>query len=126
MREIPVQQYWQGNKGGQDNRQCECSAPKFITSTVHMLFLSGHTQRDPICALELLRKAFDDIGHLIDGVAKLAHWWSKAEGVISTFEKQILIDGRRISLLQLDKARNGWESVRDRYEVYSRVVSAPQ
>ena len=91
-----------------------------------MLFLSGHTQRDLICALKLLRKAFDDIGHLVDGVAELARWWFEAEGVISTFEKQMLVDGRRMSLPQFNKARKGWESVRDRYEVYSRVVSPPQ
>ncbi|KIM83091.1 hypothetical protein PILCRDRAFT_784274 [Piloderma croceum F 1598] len=101
--EIPAQQ--QDIKGGQDNH---------------------HTQRDLICASKLLRKAFDDIGHLVDGVAKFAHWWSEAESVISTLEKQMFVDRRRISLLQLDKARKGWEAVHDRYEVYSRVVSAMQ
>jgi hypothetical protein len=122
--EIPAQQ--QDFKGGQDNCQRKCSTPKFVTLTVHMLSLSDHTQRDLICALELLRKAFDDIGQLVDGVAKFAHWWSEAESVISTLEKQMFVDGRRISLLQLDKAQKGWEAVRDRYEVYSRVVSPMQ
>jgi hypothetical protein len=98
----------------------------FVTSTVHMSSLSGHTQRDLICTLELLRKAFEDIDHLVDGVAKFAHWWSEAENVISTFEKQMFVDGRRISLFQLGKAQKAWESVRDRYEVYSRVVSPTQ
>lgn len=76
--------------------------------------------------MELLEKASDDIGYLIDGVAKFAKWWSEAEDVISAFGKQMFVDGRQISLLQLDKTRKSWESVRDRYEVYSRVVSNPQ
>jgi len=104
---------------GENSLQCECSAPKFVTIA---LSLSAKEQ-DHIDGLELLKKASDDMGNLVDGVTKFANWWSKAKSMISTLEKQMFASDQRINPIRLEMARRDWECVRERYEVYTRTVS---
>ena len=74
----------------------------------------------------MLKKVSDDMGHLVDGVAKFANWWSQANAMLSNLEEQLFVNDQWINPIRLEMARKNWESIRDRYEVYSRTVSAPQ
>jgi hypothetical protein len=88
------------------------------------LSLSDNTkEQDYIDALELLTKASIDMDHLIKAVAKFANWWREAKRVIYILEIRLLIEDQRVNPIRLSMARNNWESVRVRYEVYNRTVS---
>ena len=86
-------------------------------------FLDQSKEQDHIGALELLQNAFDNIGQLADGVHKFTNWWRQAQQLITTLETQIFVSYPRINHIILDMAQKRWESVRDRYEAYSRAVS---
>jgi hypothetical protein len=63
---------------------------------------------------------------LADGVAKFAKWWSRANSMLSNLEERVFLNDQPINSIRLETARKSWESVRNRYEVYSRTVSALQ
>jgi hypothetical protein len=77
-------------------------------------------------ALELFKKASDDIGHLLDGVHQFTSWWRQAQILISTLATQMFVNDQQIHPFRLEMGRKGWESVRDQYEVYIISVSALQ
>jgi len=79
-------------------------------------------EQDYVTASELIEKAADDIGHLLDGVDKFANWWRQAESMISTLEIGMFVSYPRINPIRLVMARKGWETVRERYEVYNRTI----
>ncbi|KIM74360.1 hypothetical protein PILCRDRAFT_828350 [Piloderma croceum F 1598] len=77
----------------------------------------------PTGALEFLGKASDDMGKLVDGVAKFTNWWSETETMISTLEN-VPVNGRQIAAVQLNMVQKNWEVVREQYEVYRRTIDA--
>jgi hypothetical protein len=81
-------------------------------------------EQDYVPPWELIEKALDNIGHLLDGVDKFANWWCQAESLISALDLEIakLVSNPRISPIRLEMARKGWETVGDRYEAYNRAV----
>ena len=85
--------------------------------------LDQSKEQDHIGALELLQNASDNIGQLADGVDKFTNWWRQAQQLITTVETQMFVSYPQINPIRLAMAQKSWESVRDRYEAYSRAVS---
>ena len=81
-------------------------------------------EQDAMIALELLDKAANNVGEVVNCVHKVASWWSKAAIMISTLRDQVLSDdGRRLSSIRINMVRKSWEVLRNDYEVYKRSVS---
>ncbi|KIM83081.1 hypothetical protein PILCRDRAFT_7500 [Piloderma croceum F 1598] len=90
MKEIPVQQ--RRIKQGHNNLKT----------------LSDYSrEQDHINALE---KVSDDMGHLVDGVAKFAKWWSQAKSMLFTSDTQMFVNDQNINPIRLDMAQKSWES----------------
>ncbi|KIM74362.1 hypothetical protein PILCRDRAFT_828352 [Piloderma croceum F 1598] len=81
-------------------------------------------EQDYTGALMLLHKASDDMSELVNCVSKFTNWWSKAETMISTLEKQMPIDVRRMSTTRVDVVRKNWAIVEKEIEEYRRNLDA--
>jgi hypothetical protein len=81
-------------------------------------------EQDAMIALELLDKAANNVGEVVNCVHKVASWWSKAATMISTLRDQVLSDdGRRLSSIRINMVRKSWEVLRNDYEVYKRSIN---
>jgi hypothetical protein len=83
-------------------------------------------EHDPIVALELLNKAANNVGELVDCVAKFTDWWSSAETMMHTLEDEVVsADGPWLDTIR-NRARKSCEVLRKDYEIYRRSVSGLQ
>lgn len=73
---------------------------------------------------ELLSKAANNVGKLVDSVHKFAVWWSVAETMISTLKNQITsVDGQSMSSIRIEMVRHNWDVLRKDYAEYKTSVS---
>jgi hypothetical protein len=73
---------------------------------------------------ELLSKAANNVGKLVDSVHKFAIWWSDAETMISTLKNQITsVDGQSMSPIRIEMVRHNWDVLRKDYVEYKTSVS---
>jgi len=81
-------------------------------------------EQDAIVALELLKKAANNVGEVANCVDKVASWWSKSAITISTLWDQVVSDdGRQLSTIRISMVGKSWEVLRNDYEVYKRSIN---
>jgi hypothetical protein len=91
--------------------------------------LSGRFRPGQVRSLleELLSKAANNVGKLVDSVHKFAIWWSDAETMISTLKNQITsVDGQSMSPIRIEMVRHNWDVLRKDYVEYKTSVSHMQ
>jgi hypothetical protein len=84
-------------------------------------------QTGQIALGELLSKAANNVGKLVDSVHKFAMWWSIAETMISTLKNQITsVDGQSMSPIRIEMVRHNWDVLWKDYVEYKTDVSHMQ